>query len=1068
METNKFKFCKSCGKKIKTSARFCSGCGRECSSHTDLQADKKVMKCLECGANLKPEAKFCRKCGAPINNVTKVYSRKQPYKYKYKWKPSSKLIGSKFLGISACAIIVLTFIGFYISGNFTGIFEKVGLKQTNHMKLGSIEGDFEPGRTLLINGEGLGQYDSKTCVVTISGEKAQIYSWGENLISVLVPVDLKSGKHEISVTGTLGKKKINQVFTAPNVTVAAEGFISKDKENVIDGGGFKLTVPATSVLKEQKLVIKKLISQNIKSDGLLENIMEYEVSSDEDSHVQFNGPVTLSIDLSKSDLKLSGINSNPQLSAYTYDEWQGRWFLQESSYDKDKNILNINTDHFCPGNVKVAKNEAKTIESKYCKVNYVTNEQAKGTNVPNPAYPDSNTVALEVAKMFDKSYEAYLNVMGRENSPDYTKTATGDKRAIIQVTANADKSGASQRSLSGELVLPVSYDSVEEMEIMVAHELFHSFQALQYGNLKKLLSAGKQKDVADWTLTKSSFTNYIVNSGFIMDATAEYAANAIARGQKISLAYYDDTKIGKPFYKFEQKNSKSHEYGMSAFVQYIVDKNVFSGTVSKEEAFKNFWMSFAKESGYSLNVVPALDKVVNNMIGEKNAQEAYEKFWIAVLTDSAAANFSNNNGIDSVNYPTYTDDLTISGENGGYAANTIVLQQREYAKKFPTIKVQSIWFKMPSERSLFTDIYMMSGNASDNMRTFNKLEKIAAFDYVSDGKKSIYKPLTYDVTKSNYVIRLFTSDSNLKQFDNKLKILASNVELTNEQELVKYYSSNYTLREEKEFKFKLDGFHEQYKGAEALEVQINWGDSEENQKIKDVDANTEFKVKHAYSPDAISNGTPKITIYVRDVKGNLLHQYEKNINSIRVRFDSSLYTGQPDQDIEFSASVSYKPKNSKYVWNFGDNEKSETNTAYISHRYKKDGKYSASLELYDLDSKDSKPIATAQTSVEVTKADSGWIGIWASNETYNNRRFGYSIRPSDIEGYEYKIFIVSILSDGSKITNNYTYYLGHLVNNNELEMYSYYGGQVDKSTKVLLKKDKNAIYDDKTSYYFVK
>lgn len=996
--------------------------------------------CPQCGKSVWAGAKFCGKCGIVLSGAEAAQSGNQPASHTegrperkpYKPKPEKAGRGRRF-AVLVGAVAILYLIGLFVSGDLERLLEDTGLiKDTDYiaadhllypdnassnslktdngvdgseedslenissetalmpveMKINNIEGDFISGRTLVINAQGLGSYDANACKAAISGKPAQIYSWADHLITLLVPPELEGGEHEITITGTKGSKIIRQKFTAHGFSIVAEGNIVKGQDNIIQGDIFKLFVPAASVLTEQKITIKRLSPPASDQSSMTENILQYEITGDDGSRLEFGEPVILTIDMSAVDLKSLGSEGGRNLTSYTYDDWQGRWFQQNTFYDEDKKLLHIKTDHFSPGTVSAPKSVSKSIEGKYCKVYYKSNEQAKSINSIKAAYPDSDTAAAEVAGMFDKSYEAYVNVFGKDNSPDFKlsekqwnkstwtnyftalstkrKTVKEDNRAIIEVTASADKSGAYQKSITGKIVLPVSYDTAGQMENMVAHELFHIFQAVNYGNIKKLISASMYKDMAEWTASKLGYSNFFINSGFLMDATAEYAANVIARGEKVMLERYDDTRISKPFFQYEQKNSNSHEYGMSAFIQYIVDKNVISGGGSKEAAFKKFWLDFVREAGYKSNVVPALDKVVNNMTGAKNTQKAYEDFWTAVLTDSDAPNFNNNNGVQIIRHPTDGKTIQIYALEGGYSGASVTFRKKEYQIQYPEIKIQSLWFKKPNDPALYCDIYRLDGSPMDNFRLKKQLAGVARFDYLGNRKEGIDKPLIYDLSQDSYGIRIFTSHSSLKKFDTEIEILASNIIWTNEKELMKYYGSNYTVRTEKEFLFRLEGFHKQYSGAEALKAEIDWGDGNGSSKIGNLTANSEIKIKHAYSPDDISAGLPKITLSIMDARGNVLHRYEKGVSPATLHFNASTYTGKTAEDISFSVSGLRHPKNCKFVWKFGDSQKAETTVVNTSHNYSKAGKYTATVELYDMDSRDTKPVASASAKVEVS------------------------------------------------------------------------------------------------------
>lgn len=103
-----------------------------------------------------------------------------------------------------------------------------------------------------------------------------------------------------------------------------------------------------------------------------------------------------------------------------------------------------------------------------------------------------------------------------------------------------------------------------------------------------------------------------------------------------------------------------------------------------------------------------------------------------------------------------------------------------------------------------------------------------------------------------------------------------------------------------------------------------------------------------------------------DAAGNVLHRYEKGVSPATLHFNASTYTGKTAEDISISVSGKRHPKNCKFVWKFGDSQKAETTAANTSHNYSKSGKYTATVELYDIDSRDTKPVASASAKVEVS------------------------------------------------------------------------------------------------------
>ncbi|MGE3517505.1 MAG: zinc ribbon domain-containing protein [Vicinamibacterales bacterium] len=59
--------CRSCGNRLKASAKFCSGCGTQ----VHPPAGPAPRFCTNCGNALRPQARFCPTCGTTVTGDTR-------------------------------------------------------------------------------------------------------------------------------------------------------------------------------------------------------------------------------------------------------------------------------------------------------------------------------------------------------------------------------------------------------------------------------------------------------------------------------------------------------------------------------------------------------------------------------------------------------------------------------------------------------------------------------------------------------------------------------------------------------------------------------------------------------------------------------------------------------------------------------------------------------------------------------------------------------------------------------------------------------------------------------------
>lgn len=1001
------------------------------------------------------------------------------------------------------------------------------------MKISSASGELVTGRTIVLSGEGLGGYQDGKSEVLIGGKRADILSWGPNLITVIIPPDLKGGNHEIKVTGPAGSVKFSQEISGIQKTVLAEGAISKNRETTIKADGVTLIVPAASVVDEEKLTISRVTldgnfgnaaSNSAASSGgsnkgtTVQKLLELDITGENGTHVVFKEPAILAIDLSKfppsgnsgsSSSNTGGSNPSADTGRYTatnYDDWLGIWTQQESYYDKAGGILYIKAEHFSFEDINFDRVPSKTegkVEGEYCIAYYWLEENPAGANSGNATYKTSYDVAAAAVKYFDEIYKKYEAVMGRDNMPDFrkeerkiseasywdwtvgklsgAKTITTDNRVRLDLSVSNDTSAAMIRPIKGSVDLPLSYASQDELKGTIGHELFHLVQAKSYGMMKTLVSSGKQKGVAGWVTTKAGFQGAVIHSGFFIDATAEYAAEVIALGKRVDLPKYSNTKIGNPFYLFEQVK-ESQEYGMAAFIQYLVDKSVFMSRVAnREKAFRDLWINFVKEARYSSDIIPALDRTVSQLTGHNTTQGAYGDFWTAVITDSDAANYSANNGIDNTNIPNSgiasSSQLSIKAAAlaGGYAAANLTPMSGSYGDNAPNTLVQSLWVQEPTNPNLSYDVFVLNKAASgglQNGRTPNKLGKATPYQTVLPGGLTYPKPIIINTKQLDHVIRIFARNKLVEAFNEKVNILFSNVVWKNEDENVKFYSSNYTSPMEREFKFELSGFDKQYKGGNALLAGITWGDGTQASRVENVEANSTITVKHTYAPSALSN-KPKITIYVKDANGTLLHQYEKEISIISIKFKNDTYSGSSNRNVDVTVTGNNLPKKVRYSWDWGDGKSGITDAPNASHSYAASGKYNIMCQALDYDT--GTPIASAKATVTIagdptptptsvpSAFDPFWIGTWTHSYTF--KKYDPNYIGTEMQKYrehEYKrVVMITPANVHSKAFGfDYAYKIEDSITNNngddKTEKFVYYGRIDPENGKTLIVYDENS------------
>ncbi len=148
----------------------------------------------------------------------------------------------------------------------------------------------------------------------------------------------------------------------------------------------------------------------------------------------------------------------------------------------------------------------------------------------------------------------------------------------------------------------------------------------------------------------------------------------------------------------------------------------------------------------------------------------------------------------------------------------------------------------------------------------------------------------------------------------------------------------------------------------------------------------------------------------------------------KLKIDPDPIVGEPGKDIEIIAmSQGTAPKDSKYVWNFGDGTKevTEKNDSIVNHTFSKEGDFKVTVDLYD--NTTNKLVGHAETEAsiakgilsELQKCDGFDINfspelIYNCNYSLMYRPIGNNITPDGVS-------ITPIVWSGTSFSANYNY-----------------------------------------------
>ncbi|MBA3027741.1 MAG: hypothetical protein FP816_02880 [Desulfobacteraceae bacterium] len=511
-----------------------------------------------------------------------------------------------------------------------------------------VSGQFYAGRAIDITGEGFGQYDMQASRVTVDGKEALITAWGDTAITVIVPGEITKGRKEITLENppVFDKKSIEKGFLENIRTEVAKAKITPDNESVIKCGDFEIYISKGSVSVDQEVLVYKFETPSLDDNPYYTVTEEFEITGANGGHVFFNNPVLISMEVANEE---EALNTTIQYfddalgvwvmaeTAYNLDD--GKLYVKTNHFcgwrkfkDRFKKVVSDQIGSAMDAGKKIVSYPYKAGKFVVDKVvdlgidtyiNDAMNEKFIGVDdnehvivyyresdaQKDPGLPEK---AKEMAAAFSTAYEAYTELFGWKNMPNAPKfvgkgegflktylkgltTYPGPKSITIDtkygwvanplkvyIDPNYNAKGANYSMVSGNISMPGDYPK-GNMAATCAHELFHAVQHKQLG-LKQLYIANGFKDVAkNLQSSDNEVHKHLANNKWFLEATAEYASLFIGTNTGI-LILHDGTYSSLPYYAF----NGAHEYGMSAFLDYIVThKN--TSTANRGAEFKKMW-----------------------------------------------------------------------------------------------------------------------------------------------------------------------------------------------------------------------------------------------------------------------------------------------------------------------------------------------------------------------------------------------------------------------------------------------------------------------------------------------
>ncbi|MGI5868858.1 MAG: hypothetical protein ACOX9C_05385 [Kiritimatiellia bacterium] len=808
-------------------------------------------------------------------------------------------------------------------------------------------------------------------------------------------------------------------FAENQRTELARRTVSRDRDETIEGTGFKMFIPSGSVAREQEVRVCKHDAPCLEDSPHYSIVDEFEITDADGRHVFFEKPVLFGIDVGDEE-------EADRTRIQYFDDVFGMWVLAETAYNLADGRLYVMTTHFSgwrrlrdhlrkemPKQVDKALTSTKeaarqtwgSVKDKTADlgirvqryVNDLSNEEFIGVEdqeyvivlyrrsdaEKDVGLPDK---AKEMAAAFSVAFREYSALFGEGNMPITYKAAVHEEEDLkaysrlpraggglglppmprriekyevkpdplkVYIEPACNGPGASYSMASGNITMPSEYPK-GDMALTCAHELFHAVQHRQLGK-KLFYMANGLKDKARDHLSEDNVVNrFLAYNKWFLEATAEYAARFI--GTRVGIeTLHNGTECTTPYYTF----NTTHEYGMSAFLDYIVTEKQ-SDTEDRGRKFKDMWNAVVENYSMLSDINSTLDRHVQKTCHAK-LQTLYESFWRDASTRSFMPAIPPGEGgvkdIFNLGNQSRFNHMDVKAESFGIFRFD-VNEKSMFADE--TALHRSLWFET-SSADMIGEIYRLPGLAMSDRST----AELKPLGYVNTKDDRILQEALVPYKKGDaYALVAFFHGLPLKADSLKINAHATSIRWEN-QEDVQRKVKNTTLAFGDKLKFK-PTLPRQKPGEPPFTAKVVLNDKADfATEIDKVEDGKAFEVDPPMHADSILPPS-KVTVGIKIFRDyRLVHEYRSGdlpeVVNVYIKKPKTVVheLAEGETTVEHTFSAEATPRGDyRFEWNYGDKSPTEVTrgwTSTVTHEYTLPEGYYAEYHphvvLYDLNGK---------------------------------------------------------------------------------------------------------------------
>lgn len=879
------------------------------------------MKCLHCGNPLKPNSRFCDRCGCPINHNDGFYSSNclgnilKPKVRKWPW-----ITGSIMVLLSVAAVIV--FIIMSSTPERQGSFDTTASFSTD-MRPGFV---FDETNVIALAGEPL-PVPMVEAVVPASGsvgDKVQIcgshlldaglkavmlgeselnmYTVSDDMVEVFVPFGAQSGKVMLVYAGQTIDAGYFEVIAQQKKLLLEQDISPSIELQTVSADTISITIPGNALEHAQTVRIEQI--DNPHPVNLPESVLGTSFSITIGEMRQFNDIVTIEYTLPGS------VDGEP--SAAYFDEDTSLWDTLPSEVVDGK--LSIYTDHLTDFYVYCWGKAIYSPDGNF-KIYYQENDKHNyGSSMDDLAQKVGQT--LEEAR---KDYDAKIPAAYRE---DFLYMGFKDPLDVYLDDAYGDGQYA---PLTNNLHLMTNYQSQDDFETMVAHELFHAYQDAVWSELGWIGKMGKSEN--KWAV----------------EALAELAAYELAFPEKNRQRLLTDGAYSQDPYNTVDM---VHEYSMSCFLRYLLRKT--------NSTFEEMWIYVAGCGKINLNV--SLNDFFKSKSNDFISLEmSYMDFWRDVIGNADAPmhahpemQFSRRKIYFKPNQ--HTAELRYQTNNASTTAFNL-FAAKAFPENMPVRIFNVACIKSGDNSAMCTQL-----SGIQNPKDLNNLR-------VSGGHlwDHVYADASLGDTRQLYTLEQGKNDIVLIGLESVQSNTLYGVKISEIEAQCKPQKLEQAVPG-KQQKFEV-AFKDIFDYVREVEVVIDFGDGTVKRYAK-ANETSVFSgyITHTFGENITGDA---VTFSMYDVSGGGRELISRLVIPMTegdaVTLTASPNPAAPGDTVSLSANIT--DTGYTYQWEFGDGTGDEAKgVAYTSHVYENPGTYSASVTVLDAEG---KRYGTAKQTVTV-------------------------------------------------------------------------------------------------------